>query len=357
MLPHFMPSMAHEPTDLLAAPGSLAELEDHLSTPPESVVNELAGLDGDMVILGAGGKMGPALAHMAQRAFAAIGTNRKVIAVSRFSQSGVREQLEDWGIATHRCDLLQRQETDKLPDAQLVVAMSGFKFGSATQPDYSWATNCLVPANVCQRYRGSRVVAFSSGNVYGLTSIAGGGSVESDPLDPIGEYSMAALGRERIYEFCSRQWNIPTAILRLNYATELRYGVLVDLALQVLGNKTIDLTMGHVNVIWLRDANAMTLRAFAHASSPARIINVAGDEIIRVRDAADIFARHFSTSAVVTGSESDQAFLNNATGAYALLGPPEHSARKMIDWTASWIARGGENADKPTHFQVLNGQY
>lgn len=357
MLPHFMPSVANGSTGLPAAPGSLTELEDHLSSPPETVVNELAALDGDLAILGAGGKMGPALAHMAQRAFAAIGTNRKVIAVSRFSRPDIREQLEEWGITTHCCDLLNPQETEKLPDAQLVVSMSGFKFGSATQPDYSWATNCLVPAYVCQRYRGSRVVAFSSGNVYGLTSVARGGSVESDPLDPVGEYSMAALGRERIYEFCSRQWDIPTAILRLNYATELRYGVLVDLALQVLNNKTIDLTMGHVNVIWLRDANAMTLRAFTHACSPARIINVAGGEIIRVRDAADIFAHRFDTSAVVTGTESDQAFLNNATDAYSLLGSPEHSAQQMIEWTASWIARGGENAGKPTHFQVLNGKY
>ncbi|MEE3372840.1 MAG: NAD-dependent epimerase/dehydratase family protein [Planctomycetota bacterium] len=357
MLPHFMPSVANESAALPAAPGSLSELEDHLSEPPEAVINELADLDGDMVILGAGGKMGPALAHMAQRAFAAIGNHRKVIAVSRFSRPGVREQLENWGITTHCCDLLQPEDTERLPNAQLVVSMSGFKFGSATQPDYSWATNCLVPANICQRYRESRVVAFSSGNVYGLTSVAQGGSVESDPLDPVGEYSMAALGRERIYEFCSRQWDIPTAILRLNYATELRYGVLVDLAHQVLGNKTIDLTMGHVNVIWLRDANAMTLRAFTHAQSPARTINVAGDEIIRVRDAADIFARRFATSLMVTGTESDQAFLNNATDAYSLLGRPEHSAQQMIEWTASWVARGGENAGKPTHFQVLNGKY
>ena len=352
-----MPPAASRSENFPAAPGSISELEDHLSSPPETVINSLAQFEGNMVILGVGGKMGPALAHMAQRAFAAIDKDRKVIGVSRFSRPGVREQLEEWGITTHRCDLLQPQDTELLPDAQLVVSMSGFKFGSAAHPDHSWATNCLVPAHVCQRYRGSRVVAFSSGNVYGLTSVAKGGSVESDPLEPIGEYSMAALGRERIYEFCSRQWDIPTAILRLNYATELRYGVLVDLALQVFGKQSVDLTMGHVNVLWLRDANAMALRAFTHCQIPAQIINVAGSEIIRVRDATDIFARRFETSAVVTGTESDQAFLNNARNAYSLLGQPEFSAEQMIEWTAAWVAQGREISGKPTHFQVLNGKY
>ena len=348
---------ANLPGDFRDTPQSNGELEDHLSEPPTAVINALAQFEGNLVILGVGGKMGPSLARMAQRALTAAGGDRKVIGVSRFSRSGVREQLENWGISTCQCDLLQPRAMDVLPDARLVVSMSGFKFGASAHPDQSWATNCLVPSHVCQRYRDSRLVAFSSGNVYGLTSFTTGGSVESDPPDPVGEYAMAVLGRERIYEFCSRQWQIPMALLRLNYATELRYGVLVDIAQAVLERQPLDLDMGYVNVLWLRDANAMALRAFEHCQSPARVINIAGREIIRVRDVAETFALRFGTSAVVTGSESDRAFLNNASAAYRLVGEPEFSTHQMIDWTAAWIARGGENSGKPTHFQVLDGKY
>ena len=340
-----------------AAPQDVTELEDVLSQPPARVVQLLGALDGDIAFLGVGGKMGPTMARMAKRALQLAGSQHQVIGVSRFRDAAVRQRLENWGIRTVVCDLLDQQQVDRLPDAAYVVSMSAMKFGASEKPEMAWATNCYAPTLICRRYRHSRIVAFSTGNVYGMVSPATGGSVETDPLSPAGEYSMSALGRERMYEYFSRHLQTPIALLRLNYATELRYGVLVDLALHIAAGRSVDVTMGHVNVIWLGDANAMTLCAFEHASSPARIINLAGPEILSTRAISTQLADRMDTSPRFVGSESPDALLNNGRLGYKLLGHPTVSTQQLIDWTAQWIARGGPTLGKPTQFQTRTGEF
>lgn len=338
-------------------PTSVEQLELHLSEPTPQVIEVLRQLDGDIMFLGAGGKMGPTMARMARRAFTAAGLQRRVIAVSRFRSNTARERLEQWGVETIACDLFDRGALDRLPDVPLVMSMSGFKFGAAANPELAWATNCYLPALIGERFAKSRVAAFSSGNVYGMVPVTSGGSVETDALRPDGEYSMTAVGRERMYVYASNRWQFPLALLRLNYATELRYGVLVDLAQQVAAGQPIDVTMGYVNVLWLRDANAMSLAAFAQAAHPAAVLNVAGPEILRLRDACRRMGEHIGKRVDFVGVESDQALLNNGRAAYAKLGSPEMSVDTMLRWTAQWVSRGGESLGKPTHFQVRDGRF
>lgn len=340
-----------------ATPKSVDDLERCLSRPTERAVEAMGRMRGDLVILGVGGKMGPTLARMARRASDAAGVQRRIWGVSRFSSSATRERLEAHGIETIACDLLDEKAVARLPDAANVLFMTGMKFGAAANPGLAWAMNCYAPAVVSRRYPDSNLVAFSTGNVYGLTSVAGGGSVESDPPRPDGEYSMMALGRERMFQYFSVAQGTRAALLRLNYATELRYGVLVDLARQVFRGEPIDVSMGYVNVIWLADANAMTLAAFDHVASPARIINLAGHEILELRAVAERFGQLFGREVRCVGQESADALLNNGQGGYPLLGEPTMPAESMIRWTADWIAGGGEILDKPTHFQVRNGKF
>jgi len=367
-------------------PRSVEELEDHLSRPSEQVVQTLATLDGDLILLGVGGKMGPSMARMARRAFDEAGLRRRVIGVSRFSTVGLREKLSSWGVETISCDLLDAQAVRDLPDAALAVSMSGFKFGASTNPELTWAMNCYLPMLVGERYARSRLVAFSSGNVYGMVelpagmvesagnlradaataadlppfawpSVLGIGSSESDALRPDGEYAMTAVGRERMYGYASQRWGFPLALLRLNYATELRYGVLVDLARQVFNGEPIDLAMGFVNVIWLRDANAMALRALGCAGQPAVTLNLAGRELLPVRQICRRIARHMNREPVFLGEESASALLNDGVAAYQQLGEPQIDIETMIRWTSNWVMQGGENAGKPTRFQVRNGRF
>jgi len=338
-------------------PTSVAQLEDLLTAPNPIAVSAMAGLDGDLILLGVGGKMGPTLARLARRASDAAGVSRRVIGVSRFGSPETRRTLEALGIETIACDLLDADSVAALPDVPNVIYMTGLKFGLSENPSLAWAMNCYTPALVARRFRASRLVAFSTGNVYPLTSAASGGSLETDPLRPNGEYAMTTLGRERMFEHFSRVQGTRTTLLRLNYATELRYGVLVDLALDVLHDRPIDVTMSYVNVIWLADANTLTLAAFAHGASPARIINLAGGEILRVREVCERFGELLGRRPRFTGEESDLALLNNGRGGHELLGRPSVDADQMIRWTAAWVARGGENLGKPTHFQVRSGKY
>ena len=344
-----------------AAPQSVAELEDQLSTPSPRAIEVLGGLDGDLILLGVGGKMGPTLARMARRASDAAGVQRRVIGVSRFSSGDLRRRLESWGVETIAANLLRDEDVAALPDAAYVICMTGLKFGASQNPGLTWATNCYLPALVCRRYRDSRIVAFSTGNVYGMVPVASGGSVETDPLRPDGEYAMTALGRERMFEYFSRDQNhnqkIPVALLRLNYATELRYGVLVDLAQQVWHEQPIDVSIGHVNVIWLADANAMTLAAFPHAESPPRIINIGGPDILNLRDVGRRFGEFFGKPVRFIGEAGPAALLNNGRLGYELLGEPQIGLDQMLRWTADWVARGGESLGKPTHFQVRDGKF
>jgi nucleoside-diphosphate-sugar epimerase len=334
-----------------------AQLEALLSEPTAGVIETFARLPGDLVVLGAAGKMGPSLARMARRAAEAAGTARRVIAVSRFSEAGAEAGFRAHGIETIRCDLLDAAQVARLPDAPNVLFMAGMKFGSTGQEALTWAMNAHLPALVCERFRGSRIAAFSTGNVYGLTPLALGGSTESDPPAPVGEYAMSCLGRERIFEHFSRAAGTPVALLRLNYAAELRYGVLADVARRVRAGEPVALGMGAVNVLWQGDANALALQSLAHAASPPLVLNLAGPEQLSVRRLAMQFGELLGQQPVFAGEEAATALLSNGQLAHDLLGLPRVPARRLIRWTADWIERGGESLGKPTHFEVRDGKF
>jgi nucleoside-diphosphate-sugar epimerase len=345
------------PTPHSSAPQNVSELEEALSAPPERLIAALRSLPGDILVLGVGGKMGPTLARMARRASDAAGAARRVIGVSRFSSPEARDALEDAGVETISADLLDEEALRRLPDADNVVFMAGFKFGASANPSLTWAMNCYLPALVARRFGRSRIAAFSSGNVYGHVPAASGGSREVDPPRPVGEYAMSVLGRERILDHFSRTLGTPMTILRLNYAVELRYGVLLDVALQVFRDQPVDVTMSAVNVVWQAEANAMALESLLHASSPPRTLNMAGPEILRVRDVAQKFGQLFSRIVRLEGGESSDALLSDGSAAHVLLGRPQVSADTMIRWTAEWVRRGGPTLEKPTHFQVRTGTF
>ncbi len=333
-------------------------LEEHLSTPPACLVDLMARLDGDVVVLGAAGKMGPTLARMAARALAEAGRSRRVIGVARFSSPGVRESLERHGVETIRGDLLDRAFLRTLPDSPNVVFAAGMKFGATGNEPLTWAMNTHLPTLVCERFPGSRIVAFSTGNVYGATPVArGSGSCETDPVHPVGEYAMSCLGRERIFEYFSREHGTPVAIARLNYAVELRYGVLLDLARKVWDGTPVDLTMGHVNVIWQSDANSMALGLLGHVSSPGFIVNIAGPAILTVRGLCERFGELLHRQARFVGTEAPDSLLSDSRKAYGLVGAPEVGIDEMVRWTADWVRMGGETLGKPTHFQVRDGRF
>jgi nucleoside-diphosphate-sugar epimerase len=340
-----------------AAPRSEVELEDFLSTPSERFIEAMSRLPGDLLILGVGGKMGPTLARMARRASEAAGTPRRVVGVSRFTSSAARQRLEEHGIETIAADLMDENSLAALPDAPHVVFMAGFKFGAAANPSLTWAMNCYLPALVARRFARSRIAAFSSGNVYGPVTITSSGSRESDPPQPVGEYAMSVLGRERILDHFSRVQETPMTILRLNYAVELRYGVLLDLAQQVARDEPIDVTMGAVNVIWQAEANAMALESLLHAASPPLVLNLAGPEILRVRDVCRTLGEHLGKTPRFCGEEAPDALLSDGRFGYHLLGQPQVTAEQMIRWTADWVRRGGPTLAKPTHFQSRDGRF
>jgi nucleoside-diphosphate-sugar epimerase len=336
---------------------TVEELEDRLSAPTPAVVEALSRLEGDLLLLGAGGKMGPSLARMARRAADAAGIRRRVIAVSRFGGTDAEARLRAAGVETVRCDLLNPAALTALPDAANVVWMAGFKFGSTGRESLAWALNAWLPGAVCQRYRSGRIVAFSTGNVYGLTPVAGGGSVESDPLRPVGEYAQSCLGRERVFEHFSRALGVPVVLLRLNYACELRYGVLADVARKVAAGEPIDLGMGHFNAIWQGDANARALQAFAWAAAPPRVLNLAGPELLSVRRVAEEFGGLLGRAPVLRGAEQPEAILSNSQQAVRLFGYPRVGVRQMMEWVAHWVSIGGPSLEKPTHFEVRDGNF
>jgi hypothetical protein len=343
--------------DQKVAVGSIEELEDLLSEPTAGVIEVLGRLEGDILLLGVGGKMGPTLARMAKRASVAAGHSRKVIGVSRFTNRRQQEALRSHGIETVPCDLLDERAVADLPEAANVLFMTGMKFGALGQEARTWAMNCHLPAIVSRRWSGSRIVAFSTGNVYGLTPVAAGGATESNALQPVGEYAVSCLGRERIFEHFSRTRNTPMALLRLNYASELRYGVLVDLAQRVFTGQTIDLAMGHFNVIWQADANAMALQAFAQIATPPRVINITGPELLNVRETCEQFGRLMKKSVAFHGTEASTALLSNGQLGHRLFGLPRVRAEQMIRWVADWVMRGGPTLGAATHFESRDGVF
>jgi nucleoside-diphosphate-sugar epimerase len=336
---------------------TIEQLEENLSTPTDAAIGAMKRLKGDIIVLGVAGKMGPTLARMVVRASQAAGVKRRVIGVSRFSKPEDQKALEQHGIETIRCDLLDQAALEKLPDVPNVVYMAGMKFGSTGQEAMTWAMNAYLPGMVSNKFRRSKIVAFSTGNVYGLAPISGGGPVETDPLNPLGDYAMSCLGRERIFEHFSRTLSIPMALIRLNYANELRYGVLVDLARRVWAGETIDVTMGNMNCIWQTDANAMSLAAFDHVASPPFVLNVAGPELLSVRRVCEQFAQRMNKPVKVAGSEAADALISNGQSGHQLYGYPRTGAQQMIDLIAAWVIRGGESLGKPTHFETRDGKF
>ena len=342
----------------LGAIRDVDHLDDLLSTPIPAVVETFSRLDGDLIVLGVAGKMGPTLAWMARRAFDAAGrSDRRVLGVARFSDPGRESWLRDRGIDPIRSDLLDPDALERLPEVPNVVSMFAMKFGATGQEARTWAMNAFLPGLVASRYRRSKIVAFSTGNVYGLEPVGRGGSREDDPPRPVGEYGMSCLGRERILEHQSRTLGIPMALIRLNYAAEPRYGVLVDLGRRVLEGEPIDLAMGHFNVIWQGDANAASLLAFDHLASPPAVFNVTGPEIVGVRRTAERFAGRFGRPVEFRGTEAPDALLSDASLALRLFGPPRVDADHLIDLTADWLLRNGPTLGKPTHFEARDGRF
>lgn len=335
----------------------IEQLEDSLSRPTAGLVECLEGIDGDILILGAGGKMGPTMARMAKRASELAGSKSQVLAVSRFSEAGLAERLESWNIETISCDLLNEDAVAKLPAAPNVVYLAGMKFGTSGSESKTWAMNTHLPSVVCRRFHGSRIVALSTGNVYGLTSADSAGSSEGDALNPAGEYAMSCLGRERMFQWFSESLQIPTALVRLNYATELRYGVLVDIAQKVFHGEAIDISMSHFNTIWQRDANAMILQLLGETRSPAEIFNVTGPTHLRTKDVAEEFGRLLDREVILTGKETDTALLSDSSRIFAITGEPEVEAAQMMEWVARWLQNDGALLDKPTHFEARDGKY
>ena len=336
---------------------SVEQLEDRLAAPRASDQEAMRRLSGDIIILGAGGKMGPSLARRAKRASEAAGVRRRVIAVSRFSEASVVDSLGRSGIEALRCDLLSRDEVAQLPACENVLFLSGRKFGSSGRPDLTWAMNTVVPANVCLHYRDSRIVAFSTGNVYPLVKTDTSGSLESDEPGPVGEYAQSCLGRERIFEHYSREQGMPCLIFRLNYAVDLRYGVLVDIATKVHCGNPVSLEVGWFNAIWQGDANSYALRSLELCASPPRILNVTGPEKISVREVAGFFGRAFGRDPVFQGEESGRALLSDAGACHGRLGASEVPLRTLLDWVAHWVQSGGPMLDKPTKFEVSDGRF
>lgn len=347
----FSPSAA-EP-----APRSEEELEERLSRPTDGVRHALQASPGDLIVLGAGGKMGPSLARMVRRAADELGDGRRVLAVSRFSAPAAVAMLEGAGVQVIRGDLTERATIDALPEVPNVIFMAGQKFGTQDDPSLTWIANTVLPGMVADRYRGARVVAFSTGNVYPLTPVERGGAREADAPGPIGEYAWSCLGRERVLAHAAQARGTRVAIVRLNYAVDLRYGVLVDLAQRILASAAVDLRMGYVNVIWQGDANAQAIQCLAHAASPPFVVNITGPEVLSVRALALELGRLLGKEPRFTGTERREALLSQTAKAQALFGLPSVSATRLVEWVAEWIGGGGPLLGKATHFEEREGRF
>ncbi len=332
-------------------------LEELLSYPGKEATEMFKRIDGDMIFLGIGGKIGPSLAHMAKRACEQAGVQKRFVGVSLFQSEEQRKQIEDNGIETIHGDLLDMDFIKTLPALKNVFFLAGMKFGSVENLSLTWAVNSFMPALIASHFRNSRISAFSTGCVYPLVPIQSGGSKETDPPSPVGEYAQSCLGRERMFEFGSITNKTPVTLIRLNYSVELRYGVLVDIALKVKNRQPVDLNMGYFNVIWQGDANDLVLRSIELAESPAMILNITGTEVLSVREVALEFGKLFGEDVRFEGSEAPTALLSNSTRAFNLLNPPRVPVSQVIKWTADWMKQGGKILGKPTHFEVRDGKY
>lgn len=336
---------------------TLDELEDLLSKPTEQVVDSINTLDGDFILLGAAGKMGFSLARMLKRALNGAGKPNRVIAVSRFSNPSSIEQFQEQGIETVACDLLEKEAIHRLPRCEHVIFMAGKKFGSTGDEWNTWAMNTHVPALVAEYYKDSTIAAFSTGNVYPFVAPESGGCEEDTVPSPVGEYAQSCLGRERMFEYFSRIHNTPTVLLRLNYAVEMRYGVLLDIAQKVYTGTPIDLTIGYVNVIWQGDANAYAILSLQLCNSPVEFLNMTGEQTLSVRTLAEQFGELLNKTPVFEKEESTTALLNNSKKCFDQFGKPETPIETVMEWIVDWVKRDMPTLNKPTHYEVKTGKF
>jgi nucleoside-diphosphate-sugar epimerase len=343
-----------DPTALPDRFADVDALEDFMTLPSQALVDDLARVPGDIIVLGIGGKMGPTLARLAKRA----APGKRVFGVARFSEAGVEEKLKGWGIETISCDLLDREAIARLPKVENVVYMAGRKFGSSGAEHLTWAMNAFVPALVAEAFAKSRIVAFSTGCVYPFVSVLHQGATEQVPPNPPpGEYANSCVARERVFQYFSHKCGTPGRLIRLNYAIDMRYGVLFDIAGRVKAGAPIGLSTGHVNVIWQGDANAQALRALAHCTTPASPLNVSGPEVASVRAMAEAFGARLGKKPIFIGAEADTAWLISTAEATRLFGYPVVPLGRMIDWVADWTARDMQSLGKDTHFDVRDGVF
>ncbi len=336
---------------------NIDQLENLLSTPSQQLVDFFKELKGDILILGVGGKIGPSLARMAKRAVEKAGVEKRIVGVSLFESDADQKKLTSVGIETIHGDLLDREFITMLPKLDNVIFMAGMKFGSTENLSLTWAINSYLPALVAEEFKDSKIVAYSTGCVYPLVPVNGGGSTEKDIPEPIGEYAQSCLGRERMLEYGSLKYRTPVSIIRLNYAIDMRYGVLVDVAIKVKNNQPVDVTMGFANVIWQGDANDMILRSLGICESPVKILNVTGPETVSIRWAAKRFAELMNKEIKIVGQESETALLGNASLCFRLFGYPKVTLDQMIVWIADWVENERMLLNKPTHFEVRDGKY
>jgi nucleoside-diphosphate-sugar epimerase len=331
----------------------IAGLDDLLCRPSQALIDDLASVDGDIIILGVAGKMGPTLAGLAKAAL----PGRRVIGVARFSDAGAKAWLEARGVETIACDLLDESAIKALPNVKNIVFMAGRKFGAEGDLSLTWAMNTHVPALVAQAFRESRIVAFSTGCVYPFVPVNGKGADETLQPNPPGEYAQSCVGRERMFEYFSRQFSTAGRLFRLNYAIDMRYGVLHDIATKILSHKPIDVSLGHVNFIWQGDASAQALRCLAHCDTPTSPINVSGHDILAVRDLAEKLGARLGREPIIVGKEEPTAWLTDTSQAVKLFGLPIVDTEQLIKWTADWVARAMPSLGKPTKYEVRDGRY
>lgn len=333
------------------------ELDDQLSTPSPGVVETLAAVQGDVVILGAGGKVGPTLTRMVTRALQESGSSSRVHAVSRWSDADARERVASWGALPVAADLADPGAYEALPDAGAVFYLAGNKFGTSGNEHLTWWMNAVVPGFAASRYRGVPTVVYSSGNVYPFVPTHTGGCTEADAVGPVGAYAQSCLAREQAYAHAAHLWGTPVSIYRLNYAVELRYGVIADLAGQIVAGKPVDITMGAVNVVWQRDSTDWSIQSLARASTPPFILNGTGPEIVSTRSLALELGRQLGREVELVGTEASEALLNNASLAHQLYGYPTVALRDAVAWAAQWVGGGGRQLGKATKFQTRDGRF